>query len=244
MGDGIKGTIPCQLIGGPLDGAKCGDLPDIGGPMTGAILSVPLSQPAEAAFHAVYVCTASQPVDGLWPFVYERTDPPASVRLVEAPTGTSMSTTNPATVPRPRLHEVTNTPSRRSTMKLNALQLDRAVGAVLGSAAGDALGSQYEFGPSLADGTPVTFGRGRFGHAVGEWTDDTSMAMPILQVLARGGALEDSEALDEIVSRWLEWSRDALDVGTQTRHVLSTLRGITTADAATAAARRVHESTG
>lgn len=31
-------------------------------------------------------------------------------------------------------------------MSLTSIQLDRAIGAVLASAAGDALGSQYEFG--------------------------------------------------------------------------------------------------
>ena len=31
---------------------------------------------------------------------------------------------------------------------------------------------------------PVEFGVGVFGHGPGEWTDDTSMAVPILKVLA------------------------------------------------------------
>ncbi|MGO3660903.1 hypothetical protein [Microbacterium gubbeenense] len=53
-------------------------------------------------------------------------------------------------------------------MRFNSIHMDRAVGAVLASAAGDALGSQYEFAPTLSDDTPVSFGRGTFGHAVGE----------------------------------------------------------------------------
>ncbi|MDX2375198.1 ADP-ribosylglycohydrolase family protein [Microbacterium sp. LRZ72] len=97
--------------------------------------------------------------------------------------------------------------------RLDALQLDRAVGAVLASAAGDALGSQYELGPSLPDGTPVEFGRGCFGHALGEWTDDTSMAMPILQALSAGESLDDPGTLDRITGRWIGWSRTARDVG-------------------------------
>lgn len=70
-------------------------------------------------------------------------------------------------------------------MPLTAPQLDRAVGSVLASAAGDALGSQYEFGPALDDAVTPVFGVGQFGHGVGECTDDTSMAVPILDVLAR-----------------------------------------------------------
>ena len=128
-------------------------------------------------------------------------------------------------------------------MEITPQQLDRAVGAVLASAAGDALGSQYEFGPSLADDVTPEFGIGCFGHDVGEWTDDTSMAMPILQVLADGRTLEDSAALDEIVTRWRDWSTTAKDVGTQTRSILSHLTE-TTADAALARSKAVHEATG
>lgn len=128
-------------------------------------------------------------------------------------------------------------------MSLTALQLDRAVGAVLASAAGDALGSQYEFGPSLPDDVVPQFGRGVFGHAPGEWTDDTSMAMPILQVLAQGRRLEDTASLDEIVARWREWSLTAKDVGAQTRGILSRLTHPTAAEA-TARAEQQHRATG
>ncbi|MGA7146975.1 MAG: ADP-ribosylglycohydrolase family protein [Microbacterium sp.] len=127
---------------------------------------------------------------------------------------------------------------------LTALQLDRAVGAVVASAAGDALGSQYEFGPSLTDEAPVEFGRGHFGHAVGEWTDDTSMAVPILHALSRGESLEDPAVLGRIVAEWREWARDAPDVGTQTRAVLGLLGEDVSEAAAVAASRAVHDSTG
>ncbi|WP_051191814.1 ADP-ribosylglycohydrolase family protein [Microbacterium luticocti] len=126
---------------------------------------------------------------------------------------------------------------------LTAQQLDRAVGAVLASAAGDALGSQYEFGPALPDEVTPEFGMGHFGHAVGEWTDDTSMAMPILQVLAAGRTLEQTDALDEIVARWREWSLTAKDVGVQTSGILSRLH-TPTADAATALSRQAHRAAG
>lgn len=51
---------------------------------------------------------------------------------------------------------------------------DRIKGTLLGQAAGDALGSHYEFGPP-SNGN-ATMGRGTFGHEPGEWTDDTQLA--------------------------------------------------------------------
>ena len=98
MSDGMKGTIPCQLFGGPLDGAKYGDLPDTGGPYTGAALSIPLVEPAETSPRAVYTCHGDAPVAGLWQFFYERTDFPEleamglSISLPETPSGTSVAT--------------------------------------------------------------------------------------------------------------------------------------------------------
>lgn len=130
-------------------------------------------------------------------------------------------------------------------LNLTPIQLDRAAGAVLASAAGDALGSQYEFGPSLADSTTPEFGVGYFGHARGEWTDDTSMAMPILQQLAAGHELEDPATLAAIVAEWREWSRTSRDVGVQTRQLLGQLddREITE-DAALAASEALHHESG
>ena len=60
---------------------------------------------------------------------------------------------------------------------------------------------------------------------MGEWTDDTSMAMPLLQALARGDALTDSAVLGRVVGEWLEWSRTSTDVGVQTSRVLHGLHG-------------------
>ncbi|WP_424467027.1 ADP-ribosylglycohydrolase family protein [Pseudoclavibacter helvolus] len=129
-------------------------------------------------------------------------------------------------------------------MTLTPAQLDRARGAVLASAVGDALGSQYEFGPPLSDETPVMFGVGVFGHGVGEWTDDTSMAMPILQAIAAGDSLNEADTLARVVVAWREWARDAKDVGAQTRTVLSALQGDVTESRAREAARNVHERSG
>ncbi|MET0303535.1 MAG: ADP-ribosylglycohydrolase family protein [Microbacteriaceae bacterium] len=126
----------------------------------------------------------------------------------------------------------------------DAAQRDRAIGAVLASAAGDALGSQYEFGPALPDDLVPQFGRGHFGHDVGEWTDDTSMAVPILQVLADGDSLDDPVALGRIVIAWKGWAGTALDVGTQTRGVLASIVGPITEQAALAASRAAHDASG
>lgn len=127
---------------------------------------------------------------------------------------------------------------------LTPMQLDRAIGAVVASAAGDALGSAYEFGPGLGDDQLPVFGVGVFGHELGEWTDDTAMAMPILEALARGDSLLDPRTLASIVSRWLEWSATAKDVGAQTRSVLGRLGGDCSEEAARRAAREVHGRAG
>lgn len=123
-------------------------------------------------------------------------------------------------------------------------QRDRAVGCILASAVGDALGSQYEFGPPLTANTPVVFGVGCFGHGLGEWTDDTSMAVPILQTLADGRSLEDPAELAAITSAWIDWSRDAKDVGSQTRAVFSRIQPPVTEEEARRAALAIHERSG
>lgn len=129
-------------------------------------------------------------------------------------------------------------------MKLNDDQLDRAIGAVLASAVGDALGAPYEFKPPISAETPVEMkGGGSFGWAPGEWTDDTSMAIPILQALARGKSLELEETQDEIVAAWQLWAATAKDVGVQTRAVLGGLKAPTAASARDSA-EAVHRLTG
>lgn len=120
--------------------------------------------------------------------------------------------------------------------------LDRAMGAVVVSACGDALGSQYEFGNPLdADATPE-FGVGYFGHGLGEWTDDTSMAMPVFLALTRGESISDEAALVRIVSEWRAWAKNALDVGNQTRRVLRSLPEDFTEDNARAISQRTFET--
>ena len=128
---------------------------------------------------------------------------------------------------------------------------DRAVGSVVASACGDALGAPYEFQPSLPDSAPVEVKAGG-GWDLGEWTDDTSMAIPILHAAARGLEFNDDEVLGSLVQSWMTWSTNAKDVGIQTRDVLGHVRraaGDAASDAVIAglartAAREVHQSTG
>ncbi|HEX6452912.1 MAG TPA: ADP-ribosylglycohydrolase family protein [Trebonia sp.] len=117
-------------------------------------------------------------------------------------------------------------------MSLTTAQLDRACGVLLATATGDALGAGYEFGPPLADSTPVTMtGGGTFGWAPGEWTDDTSMALAIAEVAASGTDLRAASARDAIVARWVRWAETARDVGSQTSQVLGAVRhGVAAAD--------------
>lgn len=129
-------------------------------------------------------------------------------------------------------------------MTISSIQLDRAIGAVLVSAAGDALVSQYEFGPALPDTFTPEFGDGVFGHGVGEWTDDTSMAVPLLDALAEGRDLADADVQSGIVSRWIEWSRSAKDVGAQTRAVFRAIGRPVTAAGALQASQALHERSG
>lgn len=101
---------------------------------------------------------------------------------------------------------------------------DRAVGSLVGLACGDALGAAYEFGRPIAGDTPIGMvGGGPFNWEPGEWTDDTSMAIPIAQEIARGNDLCDPETLGRIVGSWKAWASTAKDVGSQTRSVLSSL---------------------
>ncbi|WP_442816281.1 ADP-ribosylglycohydrolase family protein [Streptomyces sp. NBC_01233] len=97
-------------------------------------------------------------------------------------------------------------------------RLDRAVGAVLGSAAGDALGAPYEFGPAgqlTARGEEMCGGG---GWDPGEATDDTQMAVLVGESLLEQGGLE----LPDVFARFQRWSAgQPKDIGLQTEDVLT-----------------------
>ncbi|MGP3632872.1 ADP-ribosylglycohydrolase family protein [Streptomyces sp. 24-1644] len=99
---------------------------------------------------------------------------------------------------------------------------DRAVGAVVGSAVGDALGAPFEFGPRgvfterFPDGVGTMCGGG--GWDPGEATDDTQMAVLAGESLLERGGLD----LPDIFGRFRRWAAgDPKDIGLQTEDVLT-----------------------
>ena len=123
--------------------------------------------------------------------------------------------------------------SRRT---LSFIQMNRAIGAVVASAAGDALGAGYEFAPpSRPD--DIVMRRGTLtGEPAGYWTDDTAMAVGILMTAAQMGTLDGDEATAHVGDQFLAWfDSKPRDVGQHTARVLS--KATAGADLAHAAAR-------
>ncbi len=81
---------------------------------------------------------------------------------------------------------------------------NRACGALLGLAVGDAIGTTVEFSPpgSFAPLTDMV-GGGPFGLAPGQWTDDTSMAMCLAESLVQQQRFDPCDQL----RRYLNWYR-------------------------------------
>lgn len=113
-----------------------------------------------------------------------------------------------------------------STTVPAAAARDRAVGALVGLAVGDAVGTTLEFQP------PGTFvpiddmvGGGPFRLAPGQWTDDTSMAMCLAESILDTGHLD----LEDQMRRYVAWRRDGywastgrcFDIGTTTSVALA-----------------------
>lgn len=82
-------------------------------------------------------------------------------------------------------------------------KLSRAIGAFVGLAVGDALGTTLEF--SGRDQFPLhteIFGGGPFGLQAGEWTDDTSMALCLADSLLAKGMFDAADSMDRYVRWW------------------------------------------
>ena len=105
-------------------------------------------------------------------------------------------------------------------MDLTAAQRDRAVGAVIGMATGDALGAGYEFQPPNPPDRIAMIGGGIGTFEPGEWTDDTTMAIPILEALARGDDLLDPAVQDWVAEQWVDWAGSPKDIGVTIGSVL------------------------
>lgn len=129
---------------------------------------------------------------------------------------------------------------------LTTAQQDRACGAVLGTAVGDALGAGYEFGSArLGSDGPAMIGGGLGGFAPGEWTDDTTMTWCILDVAARQIDLRSEDGLDQVARNFRAWfeSRPP-DIGNQTRTILRHAGVDPTGAVMTATAYDLHARTG
>ncbi len=102
---------------------------------------------------------------------------------------------------------------------------DRSIGALLGLAVGDALGTTLEFKardtyPQLTD----MVGGGPFGLKPGEWTDDTAMALALADSLIAQGELDERDLMERFV-RWHEEGHysctgSCFDIGITTRQAL------------------------
>jgi ADP-ribosyl-[dinitrogen reductase] hydrolase len=96
---------------------------------------------------------------------------------------------------------------------------DRARGAIVGLAVADALGQSYEMGPRLEESVVLELrARGNFG--LGEWTDDTCMAIGVALAAVEANLAEDS-GLDKVASNFYDWYAFPKGIGTQTRIVMS-----------------------
>ena len=113
----------------------------------------------------------------------------------------------------------------RQPSQTNDATRDRAIGAMLGLAVGDAVGTTLEFSqrdsyPPLAD----MIGDGPFGLEAGQWTDDTAMALALADSLAQNPELDPND----LMSRFVEWHErgaysctgHCFDIGMTTRRAL------------------------
>ncbi|CPS21880.1 ribosylglycohydrolase [Mycobacteroides abscessus] len=118
---------------------------------------------------------------------------------------------------------------------LESIDLDRARGALIGAAAGDALGAPYEFTRPGSDAEIIPKGGGAFGWEPSEWTDDTAMTVAVARGLLAANALAD-HGLNAVAQEFRVWlSSGPKDVGRQTKVVI--LHGGSTAQSMTEFAR-------
>ena len=117
----------------------------------------------------------------------------------------------------------------------------RAIGCLVGSAVGDALGAPFEFGPAgqyskrfpspVHGGIGEMIGGGGFGWSPGQFTDDTEMAMVVAESLLACAGFD----ADDQLARFRAWGSKAKDVGNLTRSVLGS--GLPAAEAAASVVR-------
>lgn len=103
---------------------------------------------------------------------------------------------------------------------------DRAIGALLGLAVGDAVGTTLEFRrPGSFEPLTDMVGGGPFGLRPGQWTDDTSMAMCLAESILDTGGHDPADQLRRYVAWWRHgyWSSTGrcFDIGATTHAALA-----------------------
>ncbi len=103
---------------------------------------------------------------------------------------------------------------------------DRAIGAFLGLAVGDAVGTTLEFRSRDAQQRVVDMvGGGPFDLAAGAWTDDTTMALALAESLAECGTLDCRDLMDRFVRWWKDGeyscTGSCFDIGNTTSAALA-----------------------
>jgi ADP-ribosyl-[dinitrogen reductase] hydrolase len=119
---------------------------------------------------------------------------------------------------------------RSAAMAASDPRYDRALGAFIGLAIGDALGTTIEFSPR--DSYPSVVGMvggGPFGLKPGEWTDDASMALCLADSLIASRGTLDAADLAQRFVRWWQNGENSVtgrcfDIGVTTRTALETFR--------------------
>lgn len=103
---------------------------------------------------------------------------------------------------------------------------DRAVGALLGLAVGDAIGTTLEFTTRDAQ-PPLTdmVGGGPFNLQPGQWTDDTAMAVALATSLVECDGFDPHDCMSRFVN-WYRWGMysctgTCFDIGIATRGALT-----------------------
>jgi ADP-ribosyl-[dinitrogen reductase] hydrolase len=103
---------------------------------------------------------------------------------------------------------------------------DRALGAMIGLAVGDAVGTTLEF--KTRDSYPLLtdmIGGGPFRLEPGQWTDDTSMALALMDSLLEHPSLDEADLMERF-ARWHEQGEYSstgrcFDIGITTRQALA-----------------------
>ncbi|RZK00368.1 MAG: hypothetical protein EOO76_13120 [Novosphingobium sp.] len=116
-------------------------------------------------------------------------------------------------------------PERRPQSSREAIE-DRALGAMIGLAVGDAVGTTLEFKPrDQAPRLVDMVGGGPFRLKPGQWTDDTSMALALMDSLLTNERLDEGDLL----TRFVDWHENGtyssagrcFDIGITTRGALA-----------------------